>query len=85
MHGTKGLEEGVARCAARREAEQLITVSEFAAMARLSRRQIDRLRKRRPAGFPRELELGSGASRYRRCPRFRLSEVSRWLDSRALW
>ncbi len=63
----------------------LVTVGEFAALARLSRRQIDRLRALRPAGFPREFELGSGLSKHRRCPRFRLSEVQQWLDSRALW
>lgn len=63
----------------------MITVEEFAALARLSRRQIDRLRRRRPAGFPREYELGSTGSKYRRCPRFKLIEVQRWLDSRALW
>jgi len=65
--------------------QHFITVSEFAEMARLSRRQIDRLRRRRPAGFPREFELGNGESKYRRCPRFKLVEVRRWLDSRALW
>ncbi len=63
----------------------MITVEEFARLARLSRRQIDRLRRRRPEGFPREYELGSGGSKYRRCPRFRLADVQRWLDSRALW
>jgi predicted DNA-binding transcriptional regulator AlpA len=63
----------------------LVTVEEFAILARLSRRQIDRLRKRRPEGFPHELDLGSGSSKYRRCPRFRLAEVQAWLDSRALW
>jgi predicted DNA-binding transcriptional regulator AlpA len=63
----------------------LITANEFAGLARLSRRQIDRLRRRRPPGFPREYELGSGRSKYRRCPRFKLAEVQRWLDSRALW
>jgi predicted DNA-binding transcriptional regulator AlpA len=63
----------------------MITVDEFAELARLSRRQIDRLRRRRPPGFPREYELGSGLSKYRRCPRFKLVEVQRWLDSRALW
>jgi predicted DNA-binding transcriptional regulator AlpA len=63
----------------------MITVEEFARLARLSRRQIDRLRKRRGAGFPREFELGSSNSKYRRCPRFRLLEVQKWLDSRALW
>ena len=62
-----------------------ITVDEFASLARLSRRQIDRLRKRRPPGFPREYELGSGLSKYRACPRFKRSEVDSWLDSRALW
>jgi predicted DNA-binding transcriptional regulator AlpA len=63
----------------------MITVEEFARLAHLSRRQIDRLRRRRPEGFPREYELGSGGSKYRRCPRFRLAEVQKWLDSRALW
>ncbi|WP_169571344.1 helix-turn-helix transcriptional regulator [Sphingobium psychrophilum] len=64
---------------------QMITVVDFARLARLSRRQIDRLRQRRPGNFPREFELGTGHTKYRRCPRFRLSEVQAWLDSRALW
>ena len=64
---------------------QLLTVEEFAVRARLSRRQIDRLRARRPPGFPTEYDLSDKGSRYRRCPRFRLSEVDAWLDSRALW
>jgi len=63
----------------------LITVEDFARMACLSRRQIDRLRRRRPPGFPREYELSSGGSKHRRCPRFRIDDVERWLDSRALW
>ena len=69
------------------QAFELITADEFANLARLSRRQIDRLRRRRPAGFPHEYELGSGASgsRFHRCPRFRRSEVEAWLLSRALW
>lgn len=66
-------------------AAALITVNEFASLARLSRRQIDCMRGRRLPGFPREYELGSGGSRYRRRPRFKLAEVQRWLDSRALW
>lgn len=65
--------------------DRMITVEEFARLARLSRRQVDRLRRRRAPGFPREFELGSGCSKYRRCPRFRLVEVQRWLESRALW
>lgn len=67
------------------EAAALVTIEEFASLARLSRRQVDRLRARRPPGFPREYDLGSGGSKYRRCPRFKLSDVRRWLDSRALW
>ena len=63
----------------------LITVEEFAKRARLSRRQIDRLRKQRPQGFPTEYDLGLGRSRFRRCPRFKLSEVDAWLETRALW
>lgn len=66
-------------------AAMLVTTEEFARLAGLSRRQIDRLRARRPAGFPREYELGGGISKYRRCPRFKLAEVLRWLESRALW
>lgn len=62
-----------------------ITVEEFALAARLSRRQIDRLRKARPPGFPKEYELGSGTSKHRKCPRFKRSDVLKWLDSRALW
>jgi predicted DNA-binding transcriptional regulator AlpA len=65
--------------------DRMITVEQFARLARLSRRQIDRLRQRRLPGFPREYELSSGGSKYRRCPRFRLAEVQKWLDSRALW
>lgn len=64
---------------------ELITADEFAMLARISRRQIDRLRKRRPPGFPREYELSSGLSKRRSCPRFRRSDVERWLDTRALW
>lgn len=64
----------------------LITVDEFATIARLSRRQIDRLRKSRPPNFPREYELGSGStSKHRRCPRFKLADVEAWLESRAMW
>jgi predicted DNA-binding transcriptional regulator AlpA len=48
---------------------EYITVEEFAQLARLSRRQIDRLRKRRPPAFPREYELGSGRSKFRSCHR----------------
>ena len=73
MTGSRSIEDG------------MITVEEFARLARLSRRQIDRLRQRRAPGFPREYELGSGSSKYRRCPRFRLRDVQKWLDSRALW
>ncbi|CAN5592598.1 hypothetical protein BH10PSE14_BH10PSE14_40970 [soil metagenome] len=62
-----------------------ITADEFASIARLSRRQIDRLRKRRPAGFPAEYELGSGQSKHGRCPRFKFVDVLAWMETRALW
>jgi predicted DNA-binding transcriptional regulator AlpA len=62
-----------------------ITPDEFADLVRLSRRQIDRLRKARPCGFPAEYELGCGASKHRRCPRFKRDDVLAWMDSRALW
>lgn len=61
---------------------QLITVEEFAALARISRRTLDRYRRARPTGFPAEFDLGRGAVPR---PRFKLSEVQTWLDSRALW
>lgn len=62
---------------------KLITVAEFAELASLSRRHIDRLRKRRPAGFPREYDVGSGSDNpRRRCPRFKLIDVKAWIRSR---
>lgn len=61
---------------------QLITVEEFAGLARISRRTLDRYRRSRPAGFPAEYDLGRGAVPR---PRFKLEEVQTWLDSRALW
>jgi predicted DNA-binding transcriptional regulator AlpA len=62
-----------------------ITPNEFASIVRLSRRQIDRLRCRRPPGFPREYELGSGTSKHGRCPRFKREDVLAWMETRALW
>lgn len=62
-----------------------VTVDEFATIVRLSRRQIDRLRKRRPPGFPIEYELGSGRSKHGHCPRFKLDDVLAWMETRALW
>ena len=66
-------------------AHRMITVDEFAEISRLSRRQIDRLRKQRPTGFPREYEFGNGSGKFRRCPRFRLKDVLSWIETRALW
>lgn len=62
-----------------------ITPDEFAKIARLSRRQIDRLRSRRAPGFPREYDLSSGLSKHTHCPRFKLSDVLAWMETRALW
>jgi predicted DNA-binding transcriptional regulator AlpA len=59
-----------------------ITIMEFAGLARISRRTLQRYRKKRPAGFPTEYDVGMGLKRE---PRFKLSEVMQWLDSRALW
>lgn len=59
-----------------------VTVDEFARMARVSRRTIDRYRLSRPPGFPKEHDMGRGKAPR---PRFKLDEVRRWLDSRALW
>jgi hypothetical protein len=59
-----------------------ITVEEFAKLARVSRRTIDRYRQARPSGFPTEYDIGRGTVPR---PRFRFDEVRRWLDSRALW
>mgnify|MGYP002385975488 CR=1 FL=1 len=79
------IEEGLDGFQNHDERLQLITVSDFARLACLSRRQIDRLRASRPPGFPKEFELGSGRSKHRSCPRFKRCEVQKWLDSRALW
>ena len=59
-----------------------ITVEEFASLARVSRRTIDRYRHARPSGFPTEYDMGRGAIPR---PRFKFEDVSRWLESRALW
>jgi predicted DNA-binding transcriptional regulator AlpA len=64
---------------------KLITVEEFAELSCLSRRHVDRLRKLRPPGFPREYDLGNGSGKFRRCPRFRLHDVIAWIETRALW
>jgi predicted DNA-binding transcriptional regulator AlpA len=59
-----------------------ITADEFARLARISRRTLDRYRQDRPSGFPTEYDIGRGAKPR---PRFKFSDVQRWLDSRALW
>lgn len=59
-----------------------ITVEEFACLARVSRRTIDRYRQARPLGFPAEYDFGRGSVPR---PRFKLDDVRQWLDSRALW
>lgn len=59
-----------------------ITADEFARLARISRRTLDRYRQDRPSGFPTEYDIGRGAKPR---PRFKLNEVQRWLETRALW
>lgn len=62
--------------------ERFISVEDFARVARLSRRTIDRYRRSRPPGFPKEYDLSRG--RVPR-PRFKLAEVLSWMETRALW
>ncbi|PQM27772.1 DNA-binding protein [Sphingopyxis lindanitolerans] len=61
---------------------RFITADEFARLARISRRTLNRYRRDRPSGFPTEYDIGRGTKPR---PRFRLDEVQKWLDSRALW
>jgi predicted DNA-binding transcriptional regulator AlpA len=56
-----------------------MTVTEFAEAARMSRRNLDRIRGKRPPGFPTEYQFA------RRKINFKRSEVDAWLESRALW
>jgi predicted DNA-binding transcriptional regulator AlpA len=71
--------------AATDDTSKFITIGEFLSVAHLSRRQLYRLRAARPDGFPREYEVGIGNSKHRRSPRFRLSDVLAWIETRALW
>jgi predicted DNA-binding transcriptional regulator AlpA len=63
-------------------AERFISVEDFARIARLSRRTIDRYRRDRPVGFPKEYDVSRG--RVPR-PRFKLADVLAWMETRALW
>ncbi len=59
-----------------------ITVREFSNKVGLTPRHIRTLRRRRPPGFPTKYDLGNGT---KPCPRFKLSEVEAWIETRALW
>ena len=61
---------------------EFLTVEEFARVARMSRRTIDRYRRDRPIGFPKEYDLSRGSVPR---PRFKVSGVLRWMETRALW
>ncbi len=61
----------------RREMSPYVNVVEFAALVCLSRSAIDRLRKKRPAGFPTEY---NPAGR----PLFKRSEVMAWVEDQPL-
>ncbi len=63
-------------------AERFITATDFAQIAGLSRRTIDRYRHDRPSGFPTESDLSRG--RVPR-PRFKMTDVLKWMETRALW
>lgn len=62
----------------RRAVSPYMTVNEFADFARCSRSKIDRLRKKRPTGFPREY---APAGR----PLFKRAEVEAWVEAQPLW
>ncbi len=62
--------------------DRFITVEDFARIARVSRRTIDRYRRDKAADFPKEYDMSRG--RVPR-PRFKLAEVLAWMDTRALW
>ena len=68
--------------ASRGDNGQFITVEDFARIAKLSRRTIDRYRRDRPTNFPREYDVSRG--RVPR-PRFKLADVLAWMETRALW
>lgn len=55
-----------------------VTVAEFCRITSRSRSTVDRWRKKRPAGFPRD--FGSTGA-----PLFKRSEVVAWLESQPLW
>ena len=62
--------------------DRFITVEDFARIARVSRRTIDRYRRDRAAGFPKEYDVSRGKIPR---PRFKLADVLAWMDTRALW
>lgn len=62
----------------RREASPFITIAEFADLLKVARSTIDRLRKRRPAGFPKEY-APAGRTRFKR------QEVLAWIEAQPLW
>lgn len=62
--------------------DSFITVDDFARLARVSRRTIDRYRQRRATGFPTEYDMSRGKVPR---PRFKLADVLAWMETRALW
>jgi len=62
--------------------ERFITAADFARIACVSRRTIDRYRRSRAKGFPKEYDVSRGSIPR---PRFKLEDVMRWMESRALW
>lgn len=62
----------------------LLTADEFAALLKLSRRMIDRLRKLDLPGFPKEYDFGTGKPGRGRVPRFRRADILAWMETRVL-
>jgi predicted DNA-binding transcriptional regulator AlpA len=59
-----------------------ITVEDFARIACVSRRTIDRYRRSRASGFPTEYDMSRGKVPR---PRFKRADVLAWMETRALW
>lgn len=58
--------------------QTFVTIEDFMAILHVSRSTIDRLRKRRPAGFPSEFQPAGR-------PLFKRQEVLAWAESQPLW
>lgn len=61
------------------ERERYIGIKEACRILGVSRSTIDRLRKRRPSGFPTEYRPWGSS------PRFRKADLQDWVEAQPLW